>query len=66
MVGSVLNSNTIAQLLPLCVACDPDGAMLVKEESAWFEGGFEWRERGISLSEHPGLGPTPKSEKLVL
>lgn len=49
MVGSVLNSNTIAHLLPLCVACDVDGALLTTEDSQWFEGGFEWTPAGIVL-----------------
>jgi len=59
MVGSVLNSSTVAHLSPLCVACDPDGALLVTEVSQRFAGagGFEWARDGLVLSEQaPGIG----------
>jgi len=57
MVGSVLNSSTVAHLSPLCVACDPDGALLVTEASQRFAGGFEWAHDGLMLSEQaPGIG----------
>jgi hypothetical protein len=56
MVGSALNSNAAAQLLPLCVACDLDGAFLVTDESQWFDGGFAWGRSGIELGAAPGAG----------
>jgi L-alanine-DL-glutamate epimerase-like enolase superfamily enzyme len=42
MVGSVLNSNAIAHLLPMAEHCDVDGALLVQDCDNRFAGGFQW------------------------
>jgi len=47
MVGSTLNSNAVAQLLPLSdLGGDLDGTLLVKPESDLFHGGFEFDASG--------------------
>jgi hypothetical protein len=56
MVGSALNSATTAHLLPLCVACDLDGALLVRADAQWFAGGFDWQADAIALTQAPGIG----------
>ena len=48
MVGSGLNSNAIAHLLPLATHCDVDGALLVQPTEEGFYGGFSWNTRDVA------------------
>jgi L-alanine-DL-glutamate epimerase-like enolase superfamily enzyme len=49
MVGSTLNSNTVAQLLPLSdLGGDLDGTLLVRPESDWFTAGFQYGADGCA------------------
>lgn len=67
MVGSTLNSNTVAQLLPLSdLGGDLDGTLLVQPRTDRFSGGFAFGADGCAVLSDaaPGIGvelkpPTP-------
>lgn len=69
MVGSTLNSNTVAQLLPLSdLGGDLDGTLLVRPETDWFNAGFQWGADGLaewsSTSDATGVGVVLKTTRV--